>query len=124
MHLTIPAAVTHLFERNQFFSGGAVLMIAGGAVAWLMRIKAHLYCFLKDRVFISLEISSHDEVMNCLKHWLDQHPSSQRIRRLRLMTLPTSKKLERDRRLIVFSIATGSHVIRWSLRPKCWMTRA
>lgn len=66
--------------RNQFLSGGLLLMIVGALMAYLRRAPGQLGAIIKRQFIVSVDVTSNDPIFNWLSIWLDQHPYSKRAR--------------------------------------------
>ena len=114
--------------ENQFFSGGALLMILGGAAALMRNVPKHLLNLLKRRLITTVDITDHDQAFFWVRYWLSIHPYAKKAR---LLTVSTSKNRyddgpdligksnsDRDKESrkieVEFSPAPGKHLIRFN----------
>lgn len=85
LYTALAATAAH----NQFFSGGALLMLFGGLVASARRLPRQALNFLADRVMMTLEVTNRDGAYHWFKQWMNDHPRSHKVRDLMLTTRGT-----------------------------------
>lgn len=106
-------------HQNPFFSGGASLMVLGGAMALLRHLPMRIWAFLLRRIMITVEVPDRDPAFRWLQGWVAQQSYSRRARNLSLTTTweksdpddgddPSSGKVSEARFLL--SPAPGTHV--------------
>ena len=76
--------VRKALSQNQFASGGLVLMVIGGLVAWLRGIPMQIYRWLYSRLVLTVHIQSRDPAFEWLRVWVLSKPESKRMRTLEL----------------------------------------
>jgi len=76
--------VRKALSQNQFASGGLVLMVIGGLVAWLRGIPMQLYRWVYSRLVLTVHIQSRDPAFDWLRVWILSKPESKRMRTLEL----------------------------------------
>jgi chaperone BCS1 len=73
-------------DINTFFSGGLLLMLVGGAIAYARNTPHALYSLIKRRFLYSIEIQQTDDAFDWIIRWLNAHPSMRRSKTLALQT--------------------------------------
>lgn len=71
-------AISTALSQNQFFSGGAILMVLGGIAASLRRVPGYAWHWLMRRFTTTINVTSMDPAFGWLTVWLDRHPYSRR----------------------------------------------
>ena len=106
------------FAENQLFSGGLILMIAGGLVAYFRTLPWQAWEWLKARFVFEVDILDRDSAFDWLDQWLAQHQySQQRARDLSVRTRAVEyKDRQQDptgdhRPRIMFTPAPGTHML-------------
>ena len=115
-----------VLQGNEFFSGGFVLLLLGGAGVLLRKVPHFLWmCFLK-RTALSLEITSEQEVFWWLQKWLACHKYTRRARRWLVnsgnrgdrSSIETACVVRPSEAPVDFFPAPGHHLLRYRKR---WM---
>lgn len=114
------------FEHNQLFSGGLVLMIAGGLFAYFREIPAHIWNWLRCQFIIEIDVLDNEQAFDWLELWLAEHSYSRdRARSLAVKTIPVDyAQRERspgmdERPRILFTPAPGCH---WLFYRGCFVS--
>ena len=121
--------------ENEFFTGGAILTLLIGALAYLRNIPSLIWSVIKRQCFLVVDITDEEPVFEWLKIFLDQHPS---LKRSRLLTVSVVQKgssntpppnvvsteaassteiTTDDETSFIFSPAPGRHLIFHNYRP-------
>lgn len=100
-------------QTNNFLSGGAVLMVLGGAAALLRRLPGKVWHWFVHRIFIEVEIGIRDDAFLWFDEWLSQQPYGKN--RARWLTVRTVRRGRRDDAppTIILSPAPGTHWLLW-----------
>ncbi|MFO0959471.1 MAG: AAA family ATPase [Isosphaeraceae bacterium] len=80
------AAMWEQLEKNPFFSGGASLMVLGGAMALLRNLPMKVWGFILRRIMITVEVPDRDPAFRWLQSWVAQQSYTRRARNLSLTT--------------------------------------
>lgn len=99
---------------NQFLSGGLVLMIVGGIIAYCRPLPGRLWALIQRQCTVSIEIHERDTAHYWIMLWLEQQPYSRRARDLTVQTFHTSGG---DAPTIIFTPAPGVHWFMHGGRP-------
>lgn len=102
------ALLQEQLTTNQFFSGGAVLMVIGALGVYLRSLPRTLWNWGMRVFTIYVEVTSTDETYNWICLWLHTRPYIARARRVSL-------KYVKHKAVIVPS--KGNHVFLWRGRP-------
>lgn len=104
------------FEHNQLFSGGLVLMIAGGLFAYFREIPAHIWNWMRCQFIIEIDVLDNEQAFDWLELWLAEHSYSRdRARSLAVKTVPVDYAQREqypgmdERPRILFTPAPGCH---------------
>ncbi len=98
-------------EKNQFASGGFLLMILGAVAAYLRRLPWKIFAFAKRRLIFATEIPFTDPAFLWLKFWLNQQDFFRRRRSFILDTREAGVDAE-GRRNLLFVPGDGTYVLR------------
>lgn len=99
-------------ESNQFLAGGAMLGVVAALAASLRRVPMRLYHFVKQRLFLEIEILDRDEAFKWINEWLSKQSYSER--RARRMTVATQHRGNTSTPpKFILSPAPGTHFIFW-----------
>lgn len=98
-------------EKNQFASGGFVLMILGAAAAYLRRLPWKILAWIKRRLIFTTEIPFTDPAFLWLKFWLNQQEFFRRRRSFILDTRDAGYDNEGKKNLL-FVPGDGTYVMR------------
>ncbi len=71
---------------NQFAQGGLVLMVLGGAVAYLRNLPRQIYNWCFERLIVTMQVDSKDNAFEWFQVWLSQQRVSGKMRDLALQT--------------------------------------
>lgn len=108
----------HLLQQalhnNPFFSGGAVLMVFGGAIAYFKALPSKLGNRLLTTFTLQLTVSGEDPAFEWLLAWLHQQPYAKHTRRVAVETGSDGRAR--------LTPAFGAHLFRYRGRP-VWMSR-
>jgi chaperone BCS1 len=114
--------------KNEFFSGGALLVVLTATLAALRNVPRRLWALLQRRFVTTVDISDHDPAFFWVQKWLGDQPYTKTKARLLTASTRTGpvkgdivsspsvvEQSERKRQLteIVFSPAPGAHLIRF-----------
>lgn len=78
-------------SHNQFFSGGAILMVLGAIAAYCRAVPSKVFNWVWDRAFMELEVQMKEEAYWWFTCWLaEQRYSKKRARNLTVTTKPES----------------------------------
>lgn len=97
-------------QTNHFFSGGFVLMVMGGLVAYCRNLPHKIWNWIETRVFIEFEIPMKDEAFAWFNDWLAKQTYSRK--RARWLTVKTLWHDGTDP-TIILSPAPGIHWLWW-----------
>lgn len=100
-------------QSNAFLSGGAVLMVLGGLIAYCRRMPSKIYRWCKHRLFFEFEIPSKDEAFWWFDEWLSIHNYTRK--HARWLSVRTTRK-ERNDLKVILSPAPGWHWMFWKRR--------
>lgn len=115
---------------NQLLSGGIVLMLTAGIVAFCRKLPAALWAWLIRRLTIVIDVSNDDALFAWLSLWLAEHPYSKKSRSL----TATSERDDYGRVAyktgeesalpeVLFTPAPGNHLL-WYKRRLVWLSRS
>ena len=102
------------------FSGGALLLASGAAVAAMRKVPLAIFRWTKERFSVTMEVFHDDAAYQWMQTFVSQHPRV--IARARTMTLKTkgSKEIEPDKAKKIpeylLTPAPGLHLIRFKGR--------
>lgn len=98
--------------HNQFFGGGAVLMVMGAVMATLRQLPTQAAQWIRSRFTVSIQIVDRDPMFEWTKVWLDAHPYSKKARSL-MCALERSddEEFSAESRML-FTPAHGTHLLR------------
>lgn len=106
-----------LSGRNEFASGGLLLMIIGGVSVWLRAVPETLWDWIVSQTTMMITVKDEDAAFVWVKEWFLEQKFLQRIRRL---DLDTTLRNER----IAMIPAPGKHWFRYEGRPfEVWFSR-
>jgi mitochondrial chaperone BCS1 len=105
--------------HSQFFLGGFLLMLSGGAMALARSVPMRIMEWLRDQFSVTLTVLDSDPVFESLVTWLDAQPYSQRTRRLIVSTIRDDDESTRT----LFSPGIGNHFLRYKGRS-VWLNRS
>jgi len=98
---------------NNFLSGGAVLMVLGGAAALLRKLPYQIWDWFVHRIFIKVEIPIRDDAFLWFDEWMAQQPYGRtRARWLSVRTVRRGRR-EDSPPTIILSPAPGVHWLLW-----------
>ncbi|WP_425615961.1 AAA family ATPase [Anatilimnocola sp. NA78] len=106
------------FAENQLFSGGLILMIAGGLIAYFRDIPSTCWSWIKSRFVYEVDILDREQAFDWLDQWLAQHRYA--THRARWLTVRTRAVEYKDRQedplgdhrpRIMFTPAPGTHML-------------
>lgn len=107
--------------QNPFFSGGASLMVMGGAMALLRNLPMKVWGAVLRRIMISVEVPDRDPAFRWLQTWVSQQGYTRRARNLSLATIWEKTDLDQDgehdssgkvsEARFLLSPAPGTHVL-------------
>lgn len=104
--------------ENQLFSGGLILMIAGGLVAYFRDLPWQAWEWIKSRFVFEVDILDREPAFEWLDQWLAAHQYSQT--RARWLSVRTQAVEYKDRQAdpmgdhrprIMFTPAPGTHML-------------
>lgn len=72
--------------QNQFASGGLLLMVIGGIVAYLRAIPSRLWCWLESQFSMMITVKDDDMAFRWMKEWMLEQEYLKRARRVDLDT--------------------------------------
>lgn len=107
-------------QNNAFLSGGAVLMLAGGLIAYCRQLPSKVYRWCKHRLFFEFEIPSKDEAFWWFDEWLSVHNYTQK--HARWLSVRTTHKNDTPddcsplNLKVILSPAPGWHWMFWKRR--------
>src|SRR5215470_6611630 len=106
-----------LTGRNEFASGGLLLMIVGGISVWLRAVPLKIWHWLVDQTTMIITVKDDDAAFVWVKEWfLDQ----KFLKRVRRVDLDTTLRNER----IAMIPAPGKHWFWYGGRPfEVWFSR-
>lgn len=102
-------------QNNAFFSGGAVLMVMGGLMAYMRALPRRLWYWGLSQISVEIDITGLDASYDWMLAWLNNQPYSKRSRRLSVQTAL-------DGHTVVFTPAQGQHFFRYKGQP-VWLSR-
>jgi mitochondrial chaperone BCS1 len=106
-----------LSGRNEFASGGLLLMIVGGVSVWLRAVPESLWHWTVDQTTMMITVKDDDAAFVWVKEWFLEQKFLKRIRRL---DLDTTLRNER----IAMIPAPGKHWFWYGGRPfEVWFSR-
>src|SRR5690348_9633483 len=100
-----------LTDRNEFASGGLLLMIIGGLSVWLRAVPERLWDWLVDQTTMVITVKDDDVAFVWVKEWFLEQKFLRRVRRV---DLNTTLRREQQPALIP---APGYHWFWWGRRP-------
>jgi mitochondrial chaperone BCS1 len=83
---TILLEVKKALASNQFAQGGLVLMVLGGAAAYLRNLPRQLYNWCFERLVVTMQVDSKDNAFEWFQVWLSGQRVSGKMRDLALQT--------------------------------------
>jgi chaperone BCS1 len=107
-----------LTGRNEFASGGLMLMIIGGVSVWLRAVPEQIWYWIVSQTTMMITVKDDDAAFTWVKEWfLDQ----QFLKRIRRVDLDTTVRNER----IALIPAPGKHRFWYGGRPfEVWFSRS
>jgi mitochondrial chaperone BCS1 len=78
-------------ESNQVVSGGIMLAIMGGAIAYLRHLPKQILDYIWERIVVTVQIDSRDDAFEWFRAWLSTQPVRSKMRDLALVTQRNSK---------------------------------
>jgi chaperone BCS1 len=82
-----------LSGRNEFASGGLLLMIIGGVSVWLRTVPESLWHWIVDQATMMITVKDDDAAFVWVKEWFLEQKFLQRIRRLDLDTTLRNERI-------------------------------
>jgi len=108
---------TMLTGRNEFASGGLLLMIIGGLSVWLRAVPERLWYWLVGQITMTITVKDDDAAFVWVKEWFLEQKFLKRIRRVDLDTTLRSER-------IAMIPAPGKHWFWLGARPfEVWFSR-
>ena len=108
---------TMLTGRNEFASGGLLLMIIGGLSVWLRAVPEQLWHWIVRQTTMVITVKDDDAAFTWVKEWFLDQKFLKRIRRLDLDTTVRNEQ-------IAMLPAPGKHWIWYGGRPfEVWLSR-
>jgi chaperone BCS1 len=83
---TLWLEVQKALSANEFAQGGLLLMVLGGAVAYLRNLPRQIYNWCFERLVISVQVDSKDSAFEWFQVWLSKQRVSGKMRDLALTT--------------------------------------
>ncbi|MEQ1830320.1 MAG: AAA family ATPase [Pirellula sp.] len=115
-----------LFQNNQIFSGGLVLMVGGALLAYFRQVPQRLYQFVRRQVITEIDILDRDQAFEWVEKWLAQHTYARNwARSLTVKTESVDYEQRRENPLmdarphIMFTPAPGVHWFFFKRRLMC-----
>jgi mitochondrial chaperone BCS1 len=106
-----------LAGRNEFASGGLLLMVLGGISVWLRAVPERIWRWIVDQTTLVITVSDDDAAFVWVKEWFLEQSFLKRTRRVDLDT-----KMRNER--IAMIPAPGKHWFWYSRRPfEVWFSR-
>ena len=106
-----------LSGRNEFASGGLLLMIIGGVSVWLRAVPETLWDWIVSQTTMMITVKDEDAAFVWVKEWFLEQKFLQRIRRLDLDTTLRNQR-------IAMIPAPGKHWFWYEGRPfEVWFSR-
>src|SRR6476646_3717752 len=106
-----------LAGRNEFATGGLLLMIIGGISVWLRAVPERLWDWIVRQTTMMITVTDDDAAFAWVKEWFLEQRFLKRIRRL---DLDTTVRNER----IAMIPAPGKHWFCYNGRPfEAWLSR-
>ena len=106
-----------LTGRNEFASGGLMLMIIGGLSVWLRAVPERIWCWIVGQTTMVITVKDDDAAFVWVKEWFLEQQFLKRIRRV---DLDTTVRNER----IAMIPAPGKHWFWYAGRPfAVWFSR-
>jgi mitochondrial chaperone BCS1 len=78
--------VRKTLDANQFAQGGLMLMVLGGAVAYLRNLPRQMFNWCFERLVVTMQVDSKDKSFEWFQVWLSQQRVSGKMRDLALQT--------------------------------------
>jgi chaperone BCS1 len=104
---------TLLHSQNQFASGGLLLMVIGGIVAYLKGIPAAIYRWFNNQFTLSLTVNDEHDAFKWLSWWFqNQKYVKKRMRNMDAFTPYVDKEYQ-----MRFKPAPGTHWFFYNYRP-------
>src|SRR5688500_14304141 len=69
--------------RNQFFTGGAAIVVMTAVLAYARNLPTQLLALLERRFVTTADITDHDAAFFWLQAWLGKHEYTQRAKQFR-----------------------------------------
>jgi mitochondrial chaperone BCS1 len=79
--------------QNQFASGGLLLMVVGGLIAYLRSIPQRIWRWIVDQSTITITVTNDDAAFTWVKEWLLEQKFLKRVRRVDLDTTVRNARL-------------------------------
>jgi chaperone BCS1 len=106
-----------LSGRNEFASGGLVLMIIGGLSVWLRAVPEHVWAWIVRQTTMMITVKDDDAAFVWVKEWFLEQKFLKRIRRVDLDTTVRNEQ-------IAMIPAPGKHWFWYGGRPfEVWFSR-
>jgi chaperone BCS1 len=107
-----------LTGRNEFASGGLLLMIIGGISVWLRAVPERVWYWIVGQTTMMITVKDDDAAFSWVKEWFLEQEFLKRIRRVDLDTTVRSER-------IAMIPAPGKHWFWYGGRPcEVWFFRA
>lgn len=72
---------------NPFITGGFMLMLTGSIIAFARNLPSKLWSRLRDQFMVEVSVMNNDPLFDWVTLWLNDHPYSQKTRRLLATTV-------------------------------------
>jgi chaperone BCS1 len=106
-----------LAGRNQFASGGLLLMIIGGISVWLRAVPERLWDWIVGQTTMTITVKDDDAAFGWVKEWFVDQTFLKRTRRVDLDTTVRNQR-------IAMILAPGKHWFWYCGRPfEVWFSR-
>ena len=109
-------------SKNQFFSGGFILMILGAAGLWVRALPRIIWKWFCDRVSVTMHVTARDPIFAWMLRWIAGHGYAKNW--ARNLTPWTDKKRgfdndlddDHDSPVVMFTASPGTHYLLWRRR--------
>ena len=104
--------IQHFFLNNQFASGGMLMVLFGGLLAYIQAWPQRIWDYTLSCVTVTLSIYSNDPLFSMIEEWLAIKDYGKKCRRVMAFT----------KREVLISPDLGSHLIFYKWRP-IWLSK-
>lgn len=110
-------SINELLKTNPLAAGLGGAAAVGFVVAYIKELPAYLYGFAKRQVMVEVTIPSTSTLFDHLDHWLALHPSTKKVRRLKIAEWSDREDISAESNIYGLTVGDGTHLIWEGKRP-------